>query len=105
VHGRVRAYGSLAQEAADAGLAGVVAMRYAVYVDTAARVVATIYNQLLDGNPLGEAVSAARRQLAADPHRKTVFRRLPLQDWAVPLVYEATPYSCCPTQPPAAPST
>jgi tetratricopeptide (TPR) repeat protein len=91
VHGRVRAYGSLAQEVADAGVAGVVAMRYAVYVDTAARVVATVYNQLLDGRPLGEAVSAARRQLAADPHRTVVFDRLPLQDWAVPLVYEAAP--------------
>jgi tetratricopeptide (TPR) repeat protein len=90
-HGRVRAYGSLAQEVADAGVAGVVAMRYSVFVDTAARVVATIYNQLLDGHSLGEAVGAARRQLAADPHRKVVFRRLPLQDWAVPLVYEAAP--------------
>jgi tetratricopeptide (TPR) repeat protein len=91
VHGRVRAYGSLAQEVADAGTAGVVAMRYSVYIDTAARLVATVYNQLLDGQPLGEAVGAARRQLAADPHRKVVFRRLPLQDWAVPLVYEASP--------------
>jgi CHAT domain len=35
VHGRVRAYGSLAQEVADAGVAGVVAMRYSVYIDTA----------------------------------------------------------------------
>ena len=30
VHGRVRAYGSLAAEVADAGVAGVVAMRYNV---------------------------------------------------------------------------
>jgi tetratricopeptide (TPR) repeat protein len=91
VHGRVRAYGSLAQEVADTGTAGVVAMRYSVYVDTAARLVATVYNRLLDGQPLGEAVGAARRQLAADPHRTVVSRRLRLQDWAVPLVYEATP--------------
>jgi CHAT domain len=90
-HGRIRAYGSLAQEVADAGVAGVVAMRYSVYVDTAARVVATVYKQLLDGHSLGESVGAALRQLATDPHRKVVFRRLPLQDWAVPLVYEAAP--------------
>jgi hypothetical protein len=31
-HARVRAYGSLAQEVIDAGVAGVVAMRYSVYV-------------------------------------------------------------------------
>ena len=40
-HGRVRAYGSLAQEVMDAGVAGVVAMRYNVYVVTAASSSAT----------------------------------------------------------------
>jgi hypothetical protein len=89
-HKRVRAYGSLAHEIVDAGTGGVVAMRYSVYVDTAARTVATIYSELLAGQPLGEAVGAARRQLAADPHRG-VSHSLPVQDWAVPLVYEAAP--------------
>ena len=36
VHARIRAYGSLAAEVADAGVPGVVAMRYNVYVVTAA---------------------------------------------------------------------
>ena len=39
VHERIRAYGSLAAEVADQGVPGVVAMRYNVYVDTAARFV------------------------------------------------------------------
>ena len=69
-HRRVRAYGSLAQEVMDAGVAGVVAMRYNVYVVTAARFIGELYAGLLAGQPLGGAVSAARRQLAADPQRQ-----------------------------------
>jgi tetratricopeptide (TPR) repeat protein len=90
-HGRVRAYGSLAQEVMDAGVAGVVAMRYNVYVVTAAKFIAEVYGSLLAGQPLGSAVATARRQLAADPQRKIGGRSLPLQDWMVPVVYESAP--------------
>lgn len=61
VHARIRAYGSLAAEVADAGVPGVVAMRYNVYVVTAAQFMADLYAQLLAGRPLGEAATAARR--------------------------------------------
>ena len=90
-HARVRAYGSLAQEVMDAGVAGVVAMRYNVYVVTAARFIGQVYAGLLAGRTLGEAVSGARRQLAADPVRQVSLVGLPLQDWVVPVVYEAAP--------------
>ena len=92
VHARVRAYGSLAAEVADAGVPGVVAMRYNVYVVTAAQFVAELYVGLLRGRPLGEAVNDARRQLAADPQRR--IGNLPpvgLQDWPVPVVFETEP--------------
>ena len=88
VHGRIRAYGSLAQEVMDAGVAGVVAMRYNVYVGTAARFAADVYTGLLAGQSLGVAVSAGRRQLAARPVGDT---GIPVQDWMVPVVYEAAP--------------
>ena len=39
----MRAYGSLAAEMADAGVPGVVAMRYNVYVITAVQFVAELY--------------------------------------------------------------
>ena len=52
-HARVRAYGSLAQEVIDAGVAGVVAMRYNVYVVTAARFVGELYASLLAGPAAG----------------------------------------------------
>jgi tetratricopeptide (TPR) repeat protein len=90
-HQRVRAYGSLAQEVMDAGAAGVVAMRYNVYVVTAAQFIGDVYTSLLKGQELGTAVGAARRLLAADPMRDIGAAPLPLQDWVVPVVYEAMP--------------
>ncbi|MGH8931390.1 MAG: CHAT domain-containing protein, partial [Egibacteraceae bacterium] len=91
VHQRARAYGSLAQEVIHAGLGGVVAMRYNVYVVTAAQFVGDLYAALAEGQPLGQAVSAGRRQLAAKPHREIAFKPLPLRDWMVPIVYERAP--------------
>ncbi len=90
-HARVRAYGSLAQEVIDQGVAGVVAMRYTVYVVTAARFVGELYASLLAGQRLGEAVSRGRQHLAEDPTREVALRPLALQDWMVPVVYEAAP--------------
>ncbi|MCP4695603.1 MAG: CHAT domain-containing protein [Gammaproteobacteria bacterium] len=95
-HDQTRAFGSLAQEIADAGVAGVVAMRYNVYVKTAARFVADLYAALAQGRALGEAVSFGRKQLHADPQREIAYRPMPLQDWQVPLVYEAAPLSLFP---------
>ncbi len=75
----------------DAGVGGVVAMRYNVYVVTAAQFVADLYNALARGEALGEAVSAGRKQLHADPVREIAFKPIRLQDWQVPMVYEAAP--------------
>jgi hypothetical protein len=90
-HELARAYGSLAQEVMDAGVAGVVAMRYNVYVVTAAEFVANLYAQLSQGLTLGEAVSVGRKQLVAVPEREILGERVELQDWPVPIVYEAAP--------------
>jgi len=90
-HARVRALGSLAQEVMDAGVAGVVAMRYNVYVVTAARFVADMYASLTQGHAFGEAATLGRKQLADDPLREIAFDPRPLRDWCVPVVYEAAP--------------
>jgi CHAT domain len=74
-----------------AGVPGVVAMRYIVYVVTAAQYVADLYAHLLAGESLGKAATAARRALAADPAREVGPVAVTLQDWAVPVVYEAAP--------------
>ena len=91
VQARIRAYGSLAAEIADTGVPAVVAMRYNVYVVTAAQFVADLYAHLLAGRSVGQAVTAARRALAADPVRQIGAVPVQLQDWAVPVVYEAAP--------------
>ena len=95
-HSKVRAFGSLAQEVMDQGVAGVVAMRYNVYVVTAARLAAELYASLARGAALGEAVTLARKNLADNPLREVVHAPLPLQDWTVPVVYEAAPLQVFP---------
>ncbi|HEY1347277.1 MAG TPA: tetratricopeptide repeat protein, partial [Streptosporangiaceae bacterium] len=91
VHARIRAYGSLAAEIADVGVPGVVAMRYNVYVVTAAQFMADLYAHLLAGRSLGQAATAARQALAADPVRQIGSIPVSLQDWTVPVIYEAAP--------------
>lgn len=91
VHSKVRAFGSLAQEVVDAGVAGVVAMRYNVYVVTAAQFVADLYESLANGLALGEAVTLGRKQLDAKPFREIAYQPRRLQDWMVPIVYESAP--------------
>jgi tetratricopeptide (TPR) repeat protein len=91
VHARIRAYGSLAAEVADTGVPGVVAMRYNVYVVTAAQFMADLYAHLLAGKSLGQAAGEARRALAASPVRQVGVVPVSLQDWAVPVVYESAP--------------
>jgi tetratricopeptide (TPR) repeat protein len=96
VHAEARAFGSLAQEVVDLGLAGVVAMRYNVYVVTAAQFVADLYESLANGETLGEAVTLGRKQLQAQPLRELAYDSLRLQDWMVPVVYEAAPIALFP---------
>jgi len=97
-HAQVRALGSLAQEAMDAGASGVVAMRYNVYVATAAQFMADLYAELITGRTLGEAVTSGRKQLDDKPLREIAFEPHSLQDWSVPVVYEAAPISLFPVQ-------
>ena len=86
----VRAFGSFAQEVMDTGVAGVVAMRYVLYVETAKHFVADLYTALAQGQSLGEAVTFGRKQLAADPQREIAYKPIALQDWCVPIVYESS---------------
>lgn len=91
LHSEVRAFGSLAQEIMDAGVAGVVAMRYNVYVVTAMQFVSNLYSSLAQGQTLGAAVTFSRKQLHSKPWRNITLFPIELQDWPVPIVYEAVP--------------
>ena len=78
VHSQVRAFGSLAQEVMDEGVTGVVAMRYNVYVVTAAQFVDDLYATLVQGRSLGESASMGRKQLSAQADRTISFDPCPL---------------------------
>ncbi|MGB0385079.1 MAG: hypothetical protein ACPGWR_09670 [Ardenticatenaceae bacterium] len=80
------------------GVAGVVAMRYNLYVVTATRLVAEVYEALAQGYTLGAAVTRGRQQLALEPTREGIYGPLTLQDWPVPVVYEAAPIQLFPKQ-------
>ena len=54
-HALIRAIGSFAQEVMDTGITGVVAMRYSVFVLTAAQFVAYMYIWLAKGSSLGDS--------------------------------------------------
>ena len=96
VHDRIRAYGSLAAEVADAGVAGVVAMRYNVYVVTAAQFVADLYAHAGRGPLARRGGHGGAQGAGGEPApRDRVERRWTLQDWVVPTVYEAAPAAAC----------
>jgi tetratricopeptide (TPR) repeat protein len=99
----IEAYGSLAQAVMEAGVAGVVAMRYSVYVVTAAQFVAELYGALARGRQLGEAVTWARKNLHDQPDRQIAYEPRPLQDWSVPLVWERAPLRLWPEKSDAVP--
>ncbi|MEL6524146.1 MAG: CHAT domain-containing protein [Chloroflexota bacterium] len=94
----VEAYGSLAQQVMAAGVSGVVAMRYSVYVVTAAQFVADLYNTLAQGFTLGQAVNMGRKRLNDQPERKVRHDPIPLRDWMVPIVFERAPLQLLPRQ-------
>lgn len=88
---RVRAFGSFAQEVMDAGVAAVLAMEYNVYVVTAAQFVGNLYEALGRGETFGAAASSGRKDLHTNSLRAVAYDPVPLQDWMVPVVYEAAP--------------
>jgi hypothetical protein len=87
--GARRSFESLAEELVKVGVFAVVAMRYNIYVDTAAQFVASLYSELAKGSPLSDAITHARRALFENPSRTSVFCSRNLQDWTVPVLFQA----------------
>lgn len=91
VHDKVRAIGSLTQAVIDHGIPAVLGMRYSIFVVTAAQYIGELYRALAKGRGFGEAASEARKHLHRNPERWIGLKPRPLQDWFVPVVYEAMP--------------
>jgi len=104
VHDEVRAIGSLAQAVIDQGIPAVLGMRYSVFVVTAAQYIGQLYAALAQGRSFGEAAGEGRKHLALNPDRWVGLQPRPLQDWSVPVVYEAMPIRLLPPKDSAAPA-
>jgi tetratricopeptide (TPR) repeat protein len=90
-HDEIRAIGSLAQAVIDQGIPAVLGMRYSVYVVTAAQYIGELYAALAKGRLFGQAATEGRKHLKLNPDRWVGLQPRPLQDWFVPVVYEALP--------------
>lgn len=97
VHDEVRAIGSLAQAVVDQGIPAVLGMRYSVYVVTAAQYIGQLYSALAKGRGFGQAATEGRKHLRHNPERWVGLQPRPLQDWFVPVVYEAGHTELLPT--------
>jgi len=95
----LREYGTLAQEVVEAGVMGVVAMRYSIRATTAEPFIGELYSALTNGLTLGEAVSRARGHLHANPGRRHANQFWTVQNWCVPVVYEQNPIALWPRRP------
>ncbi len=101
VHDEVRAIGSLAQAVIDQGIPAVLGMRYSVYVVTAAQYIGQLYAALAKGRSFGQAATEGRKHLQLNPDRWVGLQPRPLQDWFVPVAYEAAPIELFPAKQPA----
>lgn len=102
VHDEIRAIGSLAQAVIDQGIPAVLGMRYSVYVVTAAQYIGQLYGALAKGRGFGQAATEGRKHLQRNPDRWVGLQPRPLQDWFVPVAYEAAPVELFPAGQPAA---
>lgn len=84
-------FGTLASEALATGVRGVLAMRYNVYVETAARLMLDVYAGFAAGLDVASAVRTARTHLAQPPDRARLSRAKGVADWCVPVLYESVP--------------
>ena len=84
-------YLSVGNQILKAGAGGVVAMTYSVYVQTAVRFMARLYQGLANGEQLARAVSNGREELRSHPQRVSPIGDIELKDWMVPVLFEAAP--------------
>jgi tetratricopeptide (TPR) repeat protein len=80
---------SLAARLLEAGMQSALGMAWSVTVSAAERLIPKLYGDLFAGRPLGSAVLAGRRELAADKTRRAAFNEtIELEDWLLPVVYQ-----------------
>ncbi|MCL1467967.1 tetratricopeptide repeat protein [Argonema galeatum] len=94
-------FSSVATRLVAEGAKGVVAMAYSVYAVGAKHFIGRLYEELVLGKSLAEAVAAGRLEMLNQRLRPSPKGDLPLQDWLVPVLYQQQSYQ--PFTPKAAP--
>ncbi|MBH0182583.1 MAG: tetratricopeptide repeat protein [Nitrospira sp.] len=86
-----KASGSLASELLKIGVGSVIAMSHSVLVETARRFVKAFYEALAEGKRVGDAMLEGQRRLKDDAFRGRIFggKELRLEDWSVPVLFQA----------------
>ena len=87
----VDAFHSIAHDVASHGVGAVLALPYGLDPGSAATALGRIYWALAHGETVGEAVTRVREQLRDLPDRQVTYGPVPLQDAAVPVLYENAP--------------
>lgn len=86
-------FSSVATRLVALGAKGVVAMGYSVYAVGAKHFIGRLYEQLVQGNSLANAVAAGRREMINKKLRPSPKDDLPLQDWLIPVLYQQESYT------------
>jgi hypothetical protein len=81
-------FASVAAALLKAGIRGVVAMGYNLYVSGAQQFVPAFYERLLANGEVAEATRAGRQAMLLHDKRVCVRGDHPLQDWLVPVLYQ-----------------
>ncbi len=84
-------FASVAAALLKAGIRGVVAMGYNLYVSGAQQFVPAFYRRLLENGDVAEATRAGRRAMLERDARICALGEHPLQDWLVPVLYQQDP--------------
>ncbi|HEY9692001.1 MAG TPA: CHAT domain-containing protein [Oculatellaceae cyanobacterium] len=86
-------FSSVATRLVSLGAKGVVAMSYSVYAEAAKHFIGRLYQELVAGASLADAVASGRREVLNKPQRPSPKGNLPLQDWLVPVLYQQETYT------------
>ncbi|MAT98651.1 MAG: Tfp pilus assembly protein PilF [Anaerolineaceae bacterium] len=71
------------------GVQNALAMGYSVSVSAAKLLMTSLYEQLLDGKPLAQAVRRGRLELRNDKTRRAAYNQtIELEDWLLPVMYQ-----------------
>jgi tetratricopeptide (TPR) repeat protein len=88
VEGENEAFSSVASQLISVGAKGVVAMGYSVYASSATHFIQKVYENLIRGKSLSEAVAAGRRGLYSTFLKDSVVGQIEFRDWMVPTLYQ-----------------